>query len=182
SRDWSSDVCSSDLPVLRALEQQQQSVGTVDQLPAPLLLQAQDELVVFAEQGGGGVAHALDQRGGIAQVGHEQGPQPRNVAPLGRRTFHQVASGTCGRLAIGPADAVATLALGLVTGGIGVSVPVVPVAVNVDQEPARIAPAEQALAIPDFPRLPHRGEQRVLGSGDRKSTRLNSSHVQISYA
>ena len=73
----------------RPLEQQQQAIGTVDQAPAPLLLQLQHQLVVFAEQfGGGGVAQAFDQPGRIDQVGQQQGAQLRTFGRSADEIVH----------------------------------------------------------------------------------------------
>src|SRR3712207_7396888 len=56
-----------------------------------------------------------------------------------------------------------------------------PQLVHADVGDEDVARAERLADLPQHARRPHR-EGVVLGAGDRKSTRLNSSHANISYA
>src|SRR5690606_41736196 len=49
-------------------------------------------------------------------------------------------------------------------------------------EGTRSALASRSGALPRVPSMARRGGDRERDEGDRKSTRLNSSHVKISYA
>ena len=65
-------------PVDGAFENQQQAIAAVNQPPAPALLQVQHDTVVAAKQrGSGGIANALDQLGGVHQIGEQQGAHLR---------------------------------------------------------------------------------------------------------
>ena len=58
-----------------ALEQHEQPIGTINQLPVPALLQPQYQAIVLLEQFGcGDVADAFDQLQRIAQVSEQQCP------------------------------------------------------------------------------------------------------------
>ncbi|KAG1337087.1 hypothetical protein G6F61_014939 [Rhizopus arrhizus] len=57
-----------------ALEQHEQSVGAIDQLAVPAVLQHQHQPIVFLEQARGRhIADPLDQLQRITQIGEQQG-------------------------------------------------------------------------------------------------------------
>ena len=123
----------------RALEQQQQAIGTVDQAAAPALLQFEHEAIVRAEQLRGrrrrrGVRPGRSNRtgrsaAGCAPAGCLPDAKPAVREVVHARPLHRSRLGRRERVVL-PFHAVAAQPLGAIQRRVGEGVPVVPLAVG----------------------------------------------------